>query len=155
MSLIVEPSTPYSSTQLQLDDSKRWSRLFPLLRPSTRAIETPNGEMAVVDTALANSKNVLLVAVGKAGHFSSKILSESHLAAFAIEQTCTKALSADDLVNVLRESSFPVENGVVVVRIREKEDLVLTKEVVELSVAGPLRFDHILSLLSAINPEIK
>lgn len=155
MSLIVEQTLPYNSSQLQLEDPKRWSRLFPLMRPSIKTIEVDNGQVIVVDTALANSKNVLIAAVGSVGNFSSKILSESHLAAFTIEQNGRPTISADKIAKVLKDASFPVENGVVVVRAASTQDLRRREGVAELSVSGELKLDHVLSLLSAANPEIK
>jgi dihydroxyacetone kinase len=155
MSLVVEQTLPYSKAQLKLGDPKRWSRLFPLMRPSIKAVETASGQTVVVDTALANSKDVLIAAIGNAGNFSSKILSESHLAAFTIEQYGRQAISAEEIAETLQKSGFPTENGVVVVRVGSKEDLRVAHFVVELSVDGELKLDHILSLLLATKPEVK
>lgn len=155
MSLIVEQTLPYNSSQLQLEDSKRWSRLFPLIRPSIKTIEAVNGQVVAVDTALANSKNVLIAAVGSVGNFSSKILSESHLAAFTTEQNGKPAMSGGEIAKVLKDASFPVENGVVVVRAALRQDLTKSEGVAELSVSGELKLDHMLSLLLATKPEVK
>jgi dihydroxyacetone kinase len=125
------------------------------MRPSIKAIEVANGQIVVVETALASSQNVLLAAIGNVGNFSSKILSESHLAAFTTEQNGSKTISANDIARVLKDSSFPVENGVVVIRATSKQDLKVTSRIAELSVAGELTLDHVLSLLLATRPEIK
>ncbi|KAH7314174.1 dhal domain-containing protein [Rhexocercosporidium sp. MPI-PUGE-AT-0058] len=154
MSLIVEQTIPYSNSQLQLEDPKRWSRLFPLLRPSIKVVETSGGQTVVIDTALANSKDVLIAAVGSIGNFSSKILSESHLAAFTVAEN-GKDISAQDLVKALKDSGFPVENGVLVVRAGRKQDLKSTSGVSELTVEGELKLDHALSLLLVAKPEVK
>jgi len=125
------------------------------MRPSIKAIEAANGQIVVVETTLTSSKNVLLATIGSVGNFSSKILSESHLAAFTTEQNGSKAISADDITKVLKDSSFPVENGVVVIRAASKQDLKVTSGIAELSVAGGLTLDHVLSLLLATRPQIK
>jgi hypothetical protein len=155
MSLVVEQTLPYTYAQLKLDDPKRWSRLFPLMRPSIKAVETASGQTVLVDTALANSKDVLLAAIGSAGNLSSKILSESHLAAFTTEQYERPAILAEEITETLRKSGFPTENGVIIIRAGSKEDLRVAQGVAELSVVGELTLDHILSLLLATKPEVK
>jgi hypothetical protein len=101
MSVVVEQILPYTTTELKLEDPKRWSRLFPLIRPSIKAVETANGQTIVIDTALTGSKNVLIVAIGSVGNFSSKILSESHLAAFATRQSEQSTISTEDIHTIL------------------------------------------------------
>ncbi|KAG4430441.1 hypothetical protein IFR05_014067, partial [Cadophora sp. M221] len=152
MSLIVEQTIPYSNSQLQLENPKRWSRLFPLMRPSIKVVETASGQTVVIDTALANSKDLLIAAVASIGNISSKILSESHLAAFTIEGDGT-AVSAKELVKALKDSGFPVENGVVVLRTGTKQEFIRVSGVLELVVDGELKLDHVLSLLLAAEPE--
>ncbi|EKD15396.1 uncharacterized protein L3040_001763 [Drepanopeziza brunnea f. sp. 'multigermtubi'] len=155
MSIVVEQTLPYSSAQLQLEDPTRWSRLLPLIRPSVKSIETANGQTVLVDTALASSENVLVAVVGRVGNFSSKILSESHLvAAFTVEQR-EKGISARDLARALEESGFPTENGVVVLRAGGAQDLTMAAGVIELTLDGVLKLDHILSLFAAAKPNVK
>lgn len=154
MSLIVEQTIPYNNSQLQLEDPKRWSRLFPLMRPSTKVVETTSGQAVVIDTALASSKDVLITAVGNIGNFSSKILSESHLAAFTVEEH-GKAVSTRELAKVLKDSGFSTENGIVVIRAGTSEEFILVSRVLELVVEGGLKLDHVLSLLQAAKPEVK
>jgi hypothetical protein len=155
MSLVVEQTLPYTHAQLKLDDPKRWSRLFPLMRPSIKAVETASGQTLLVDTALANSNDVLVAVIGSAGDLSSKILSESHLAAFTTEQSESPAILAEEITETLRNNGFPTENGVIIVRAGSKQDLRVAQGVAELSVVGELRLDHILSLLLATKPEVK
>ncbi|PVH83334.1 Dak phosphatase [Cadophora sp. DSE1049] len=154
MSLVVEQTIPYINTQLQLEDPKRWSRLFPLMRPSIKVVEAPSGQAVVIDTSLAKSKDVLIAAVGSIGNFSSKILSESHLAAFTVEQN-GKAVSAQELAQALKDTGFPVENGVAVIKAGMKQNLIPAFGVLELTVEGELKLDHALSLLLAAKPEVK
>ncbi|CZR62493.1 uncharacterized protein PAC_12390 [Phialocephala subalpina] len=157
MSLVVEPTRPYTHQQLQLDDPKRWSRLFPLMRPSIKTVETSDGQTIVLDPTLAKSKDVLITAIGSAGNFSSKILSESHLAAFTTGQFGRPVVSASEIAKILKENGFPTENGLIVVRSSLKQDLEVQAEskVLEFAVVGELKLDHILSLLFATKPEVK
>ncbi|PMD47444.1 Dak phosphatase [Hyaloscypha variabilis F] len=155
MAVVVEQTLPYSASELKLEDPHRWSRLFPLMRPSIKAFETSTGQTLVVDTALAESKDVILVAIGTVGNFSSKILSESHLSAFATEQPGTSTTSAEEIQKILKENGFPIQNGVIVVRSSSKQSLKTSRGTIELSVEGESRLDHLLSLLSALRPEVK
>lgn len=156
MSLIVEQTLPYTSAELQLHDPKRWSRLFPLIRPSIKAVELASGHTVAVDTSLTKSKDVLLVAVGSAGNFSSKILSESHLALFTTENVGAHSISLNEIVNFLRKSGFPVENGVVIIRSSLMLGLrAVSERAIDVSVVGELKLDHVLSLLSASNAETR
>ena len=156
MSLVVEQTLPYTATELKLEDPKRWSRLFPLIRPSVKTVEASNGHtLVVIDTALTGSKNALFTAIGTVGRFSSTILSESHLAAFATEQTSQSIISAEEIQTILKHNGFPIHNGVVVVRSGSKQNLRTSHKVIELSLEGELKLNHVLSLLSAIKPEIK
>jgi dihydroxyacetone kinase len=156
MSLIVEQTLPYSRSDLKLDDQKRWSRLFPLIRPSVKSVDLSNGHTVIVDTTLAKSKDVLLAAVGSTGNFSSKILSESHLSLFTTEEAGKQDVSTEDILKFLSESGYPVRNGLVVVKTGAKQDLrVVSERVVEVSVVRELKLDHLLSLLSAANLQTK
>jgi dihydroxyacetone kinase len=64
-------------------------------------------------------------------------------------------MSAEEIAKVLKDASFPVENGVVIVRVAFEQDLRRSEGVAELFVSGELKLDHVLSLLSATKPEIK
>jgi hypothetical protein len=97
----------------------------------------------------------LITTVGSVGNFSSKILSESHLAAFTTEQPGNQSTSAEQIQMILKDNGFPIQNGVVVVRLSTKQHLRTSRGIVELSVKSELQLDHILLLLSAIKPEIK
>ncbi len=156
MSVVVEQTLPYTATELKLEDPKRWSRLFPLIRPSVKTVEASNGQnLVVIDTALTESKNVLFTAIGTVSRFSSKILSESHLAAFTTDQTGQSIISAEEIQTILKDNGFPIQNGVVVVRSGSKQNLRTSHNVVELCLEGELNLNHVLSLVSAMKPEIK
>jgi hypothetical protein len=154
MALVVEQTLPYSVATLHLEDSNRWSRLFPLIRPSVKAIELPGGQTLVVDTALVNSKDVLIAVVGRIGSLSNRILSDS-LAAFAIASD-ESTVTAGEIEKLLHESGFPTENGVVVVRTGSEQNLrQASDKAVEVTVAGELKLDHVLSLLLSLNSGTK
>lgn len=159
MSIVVEQTLPYTSTQLRLDDTERWNRLFPLIRPSTKAVSIGNGRTVVVDTALAkaNSNNVLVVAIVPAGNFSDRILRESHIAAFATEKLRDETISSEDIAKVLKENGFPTGNGVVVIKAGSQESLEANPNtgVLNVRVQGELELDHIISLLGAVKQETK
>ncbi|KAH6673700.1 dhal domain-containing protein [Halenospora varia] len=155
MSLVVEQTLPYTSTHLNIDDPSRWSRLFPLMRPSIKSIDIGNWRSIVVDTAHSKSKNVLVAAIVTIGNFSSKILSESHLAAFATEDFGKETISGKKIAEVLKSNGFPTDNGVVVIRAATKQDLKVNGKVLEIAVVGELKLDHILSLLAGVNEETK
>jgi hypothetical protein len=155
MSLVVEQTLPYSAAALQLEDPKRWSRLFPLIRPSVKAVELPSGQTIVVDTSLVSSKDVLIAVVVRVGNFPNQILSHA-LPAFATAQDESAAITTEDIEKVLLENGFRTQNGVVVVRTGSRET---TRQVsdtaIEVTVVGELKLDHILSLLLSSNSETK
>jgi hypothetical protein len=155
MSVIVEPTLQYTNTDLHLEDPKRWARLFPLIRPSVKVVSLPQGQAIVVDTALANSENVLVTAIGSVGNFSSKILSGSHISAFATEPFGSETISARDVADTLKNEGFGIGNGVVVVRACMRQDLKVQEGCIEMQVIGELKMDHILSLLGNCNKETK
>lgn len=157
MSLVVEQTLPYTHQQLQLENPYRWTRLFPLFRPSVKIVDTSNGQTIAIDTSLSKSKEVLIAAVGRVGSFSSKILSESHLSAFTTAQSGELAVSGKELSILLKENGFPTQNGLIVLRSNTKENTEVKSEgdVLEMAVQGELTLDHILSFLSATKPEVK
>jgi hypothetical protein len=155
MALVVEQTLPYSASALHLEDPERWSRLFPLIRPSVKAVELKSGQTVVIDTALVNSKDVLIAVVGRVGHLSNRILSDS-LAAFAVAQDEKSAVKAEDIDDLLGESGFKDASGLVVVRTGSDQSLrQVSNKAVEITVSGELRLDHVLSLLFSSNAETK
>ena len=125
------------------------------MRPSIKTIDTVSGHTILIDTALAKSKDVLIVAIGSTGNFSSKILSESHVAAFTTEQAGELLMGAEEILEVLKRNEFVTENGVILVRARSEQELRFVPGLLEFCVVGELQLDHVLSLLLATKPEIK
>jgi hypothetical protein len=155
MSLVVEQTLPYSATALQLEDPNRWSRLFPLIRPSVKVVELPSGQTIVVDTSLVSSKDVLIAVVVRVGNFSNKILSHA-LTAFATAQDENSTITTEEIEKLLLENGFRTQNGVVVVRTGSQETTrQVSDRAIEVTVVGELKLDHILSLLLSSNSETK
>jgi dihydroxyacetone kinase len=114
----------------------------------------------IVDTALKNSKDVLIVTVCRVGQFSAKLLSLSIVAAFGTEpprliETKARYISEYDAANLLKDCGFPVNNGVVLLRSDVKKGLRTLEGVLEVRVDGEMAFDHALSLLGALNAETR
>lgn len=156
MSIVVEQTLPYTNSILELHNEKRWSQLFPLIRPSLSEVKLASGHSALLDSNLARSKNVLIAAIGITRHFPGTILSEPQLSLFAAGEIGQKSISAENIAKSLRENQHPVDHGLVIVRRSPKQDLnVISKGVVEVLVRGELEFDHVLSLLFSLKTEIK
>ena len=155
MALIVEQALPYSASALHLEDSQRWSRLFPLIRPSVKAVELSSGQAVVIDTALVDSNDVLIAVVGRLGHLSNRVLSDS-FAAFAVAQDQQAALGSGHIEKLLYESGFNTECGIVVARTGAKQNLRhVSERTLEVTLPGELKLDHVLSLLLSSNEETK
>ena len=85
MAVVVEQTIPFPASDLDLDNPGRWNKLFPLIRPSVKAIQTTKGQTVLIDTAAHNDKHVRVIAVGTAGNFSSKLLSDRHVSGIVTE----------------------------------------------------------------------
>ncbi|KIN08418.1 hypothetical protein OIDMADRAFT_140806 [Oidiodendron maius Zn] len=155
MALVVEQTLPYSASALHLEDPKRWSRLFDLIRPSVTVVELSSGEPVVIDTALINSNDVAIAVVGRQGHLSNRVLSHS-FAAFTVAQDQELAVRSGEIVELLHESGFNTECGVIVVRTGAKQNLRhVSEQTLEVTLPGELKLDHVLSLLLSSNRETK
>lgn len=161
MALVVEPTLPYSPSQLELDDPSRWSRLYPLIRPSLRSFTNEIGQPILVDTASSKSPNVHIAAIGNAGNLSSKILSGPGVTAFATQPFGKESdLTAEDVIKAMRSGGVEIEKGLVILRVSNGQQMnshVLNQHVsyLELFVRGESKMDHVLSLLLAAKPEIR
>ncbi|KAI9877252.1 MAG: hypothetical protein M1830_004433 [Pleopsidium flavum] len=155
MSIVVGQTVPFSQ-QLDLDNPERWSKLFPLIRPSVTRARAAKGQAIIVDRSLAGSQNVQIAAVGRTGSFSSKLLSERSIAAFATEQHAKSAIGAKDIAEALRANKIACACGLVVVKASNKRNLeVIEDGLVEVDVNGGSELDHVLSLFSVANRETR
>ncbi len=149
MSIVVEQTVPFSREQLDLDNPERWSKLFPLIRPSVTRTRAAKGQAVIVDRSLDGSQNVQIAAVGSTGNFSSKVLLERNIAAFTTEQHGTGQIGAKDIAEALRANDVGCPCGLVIVKASNKRYLeVVGNGLVEVDVDGELELDHVLSLLS-------
>lgn len=120
------------------------------MRPSITASETSTGQFLMVDTSQAKSKGFCVAAIVSTGNISSRILAESQVAAFTVEQAGKENISANEISKTLQENGFDTDKGVLMLKTASKRDLRLSgKRVMEVEVIGELELDHVLSLLSA------
>lgn len=159
MAVIVEPTLPFSASALKLGSHDNWARLFPLINPACAAVRTPSGHTVLVNKSVADRGGVLICAVVPGSNLSSKLLEESSLAAFALKSHGKEDATAAELVQALVGAGICVESGVVVVRsgAESRFEVVYSSKtsVLQVDVVGDLQFDHVLSLLSIMRPEIK
>ncbi|KAM3065511.1 hypothetical protein ACMFMG_011603 [Clarireedia jacksonii] len=153
MSIVVEQTLPYTTTQLGLENPDRWSRLYPLLRPSIKVVENSNGDPVVLNTHYARDEGVLICAIGSSGAFASKLLNEPNLSAFTVENC--KKIPSTEIVRLLKTNGFPVDNGVVVVKMSSTLSLKAGDSVMDVQVVEELQLDHLLALLSAAGQDKK
>ncbi|KAF2092222.1 Dak phosphatase [Saccharata proteae CBS 121410] len=153
MPVVVGQTIPWPLEELDLDNPNRWVELFPLIRPSVEAVTSEHGYTVFVDHALADSKIVQVAAMGRYGRFSTRFLSDKHVAAFVVSGTSTAGgVSVKDLVGILRGHGLQTSQGLVVVTAGERRSLRPVEDgVIELETEGELEFDHVLSLLNHVS----
>lgn len=158
MSIVVDHTLPFTSSDLQLDDATRWTKLLPLMRPSL-SVSTQRSESILIDSSLRTSPYVQIAAIGSIGYFSSKILTSNCIAAISTDKFGSQNSSAADVLEALKAEEFECRNGLVVVRAGSRQDLKVDEglgvAVVEIEVVSELKVDHILSLLLSCNEETR
>lgn len=143
MAVVVGQTIPFSTSDLDVENSSRWTTLLPLIRPSIKTISAKNQNI-LVDPSAASAEEVSVAAVGRLGNFSSKLLESRHVCAVA-----SGSVSAHDVVQALKEAGIVVGQGLVLVRSGKHRKLDLDGDVVEVEVAGDLELDHVLHLLGS------
>ncbi|KAL1617687.1 hypothetical protein SLS54_007691 [Diplodia seriata] len=106
MSVVVEQTIPWSPETLDLTNPKRWTTLFPLLRPSVVPVTTSKGQTILLNRALRNSPYIQIAAIGRSGNFSSKFLSDSHITAIVTETSGAGILTAQDVRYTLEQNGI-------------------------------------------------
>lgn len=149
MAVIVEQTLPFTKHDLDLEDVSRWTTLLPLIRPSIRAVTINGNQTVLVDQSLANGNDVRIVAVGKAGHFSSKLLESRHVCAVVSEVDGNTKVLARDVTNALAQAGISLGPGCVILRNGNEPSLVVDGEFIEVQVKGNLALDHALHLLGS------
>ena len=148
MAVVVEQTIPFSSSSLDLGNASRWNHLFPLIRPTVKAVQTPKGQTILIDEALAKSKYVRIAAVGSAGNFSSKLLDQRNITAIVTERAGGGLLTAQDIQHAIYSGGIAQDQGVVVVRNgKQRRVVVHGSDIVEVETEGELEQDHVLHLL--------
>ena len=148
MAVVVEQTIPFAKEQLDAENTTRWNTIYPLIRPSIKAIKTPAGQTVLLDQTLANDKFVRVVVVGKAGNFSSKLLSDTHITAVVTGSDAVP--SSKELAKAIDEAGLQQQAGVVVLRSGKQKRLTKVEdELVELELEDDLEIDHLIHLLGA------
>ncbi|KAK5015781.1 hypothetical protein LTR39_002432, partial [Cryomyces antarcticus] len=147
MAVVVEQTVPFCNAELNLEDQARWTKLFPLIRPTVVPLRTPKGQVVLLDEALSKNKYACIAAVGTPGNFSSKLLSDKHIAAIVTEKTGAGILTAQDIAYAINSSGHPIESLIVVRCANRRHSQVHDMHVVEVELNGELEFNHVLTLL--------
>ncbi|KFY36075.1 hypothetical protein V494_05337 [Pseudogymnoascus sp. VKM F-4513 (FW-928)] len=159
MAVIVEPTLPFRDSDLHLGSHDNWARLFPLINPACEAVHTTSGHTVLLNKSISSKDGVLVSAVVPGSNLSSRLLDESTLTAFALKSHGKSDATAEELVQALTSRGTRVDRGVVVVMAGPESKLetvfVFETPVLKIDVVGDLQFDHVLSLLSTMRPELK
>ncbi|KAI9798767.1 MAG: Dihydroxyacetone kinase 2 [Piccolia ochrophora] len=159
MAVVVEQTLPFPTSSLDLDNSERWSRLFPLIRPTVSSLELSQGQTLLVDRSQLHNDNVNVVAIGSTGNFSSTLLHDRGVAAFATQKPGGPAVSIKDIYDALQTQNANLSNGLVVLSSGSRRYIDAqsspTPDLVAVDLEGELEFDHVLSLLSAVETTVK
>lgn len=156
MAVVVEQTIPFSSSALDLNNSTRWNTLFPLIRPSLKAVRSPKGNTLLVDTSLADKEQLRVAIVGRAGQISSKFLESKHVDVLVLEQSGEKT-SVSEILSALRSGGSSPGPGLIIVRSGRgrKKVKVEGKAVVEIEVNGDLEVDHLIHILGTATESVK
>ncbi|THX07681.1 Dak phosphatase [Aureobasidium pullulans] len=150
MAVVVEQTIPFASEQLDAENSTRWNTLYPLIRPSINAVETTTGQTVLVDQSLANDKYVRVAVVGRAGNFSSKLFSDTHITAIVTEAGSNQTLSSKEIAKAINEAGHQQHAGIVVLRSGKQRSMSkIEEDLLEVVVKGDLEVDHLIHLLGA------
>ncbi|KAI4725770.1 Dak phosphatase [Aureobasidium sp. EXF-10728] len=156
MAVVVEQTIPFASEQLDTENTTRWNALYPLMRPSIKSVKTKAGQTVLVDQTLANDKFVRVVVVGKAGNFSSKLLSENHITAVVTNSDTVSECSSRDLAQAINEAGHRQQAGIVILRAGKQKSLTRVEDdVIELGLESDLELDHLIHLLGAATDETR
>ncbi|KAG9562311.1 Dak phosphatase, partial [Aureobasidium melanogenum] len=135
MAVVVEQTIPFAEEQLDVENTARWNTLYPLIRPSIKAIKTTGGQTVLVDQTLANDRFVRIAVVGRAGNFSSKLLSDKHITAVVTGSESGSEPSSKELAHAINEAGHRQHAGIVILRSGKQKKLTrLEDEVVESSI---------------------
>jgi dihydroxyacetone kinase len=104
----------------------------------------------LVDQTLANDKFVRIAVVGRAGNFSSKLLSDKHITAVVTDSESSSKPSSKELAQVIDEAGHRQHAGIVILRSGKQKKLTRPEdELVEVELKDELEVDHLIHLLGA------
>jgi hypothetical protein len=150
MAVVVEQTIPFAKGELDPDNTTRWTTLYPLIRPSIKEIKTTSGQTVLVDQTLANDRYVRVVVVGKAGNFSSRLLSDKHITAIAIRSDGESGVSSRELAGAIDEAGHQQQAGIVILRSGKQKKLTKVADgLVEVELKNDLEVDHLIHVLGA------
>ncbi|QIX00253.1 hypothetical protein AMS68_005770 [Peltaster fructicola] len=150
MSIVVEPTVPYSSAVLDLDNPHRWNSLFPLIRASVIPVQTCNGQTILVDQTKASSRDVHVAVVGRLGHFPSKLLDNKDVTAVVNQQQYTGVLTAQDITRAIKQSGVDIAQGVVVLHSGSQQRVHSQgSDVLDVETNGEFELNHLLCLIGS------
>jgi hypothetical protein len=150
MAVVVKQTIPFAKEQLDAENSTRWNTLYPLIRPSIKAVKTTTGQTVLVDQTLANDRYVRVVVVGKAGNFSSKLLSDKHITAVSVISDGGSVPSSKELAKAIDAAGHQQQAGIVILRSGKQKKLTRVEdELVELELENDVQVDHLIHLLGA------
>ncbi|KAH0399284.1 Dak phosphatase, partial [Aureobasidium melanogenum] len=150
MAVVVEQTIPFAKEQLDVENTARWNTLYPLIRPSIQAVKTTGGQTVLVDQTLANERFVRIAVVGRAGNFSSKLLSDKHITAVVTDSESGSKPSSKELAQVINEAGHRQHAGIVILRSGKQKKLTRPEdELVEVELKDELEVDHLIHLLGA------
>ncbi|KAK5118488.1 hypothetical protein LTR62_003003 [Meristemomyces frigidus] len=150
MAIVVEQTIPFPASSLDLHNAHRWTKLLPLIRPSVKARKTTQGRDVLIDGAVAKSKFAHIVAVGKSGNFSSKLLEERSVTAIVVESAGGPGVTLESIEDALQSEGIQTKQGIVVVRQGKKNSIERHgTDVVEVQAENELSLDHILHVLGS------
>lgn len=156
MAVVVEQTIPFSNEKLNLHNTSRWSKLFPLIRPNVKSVQSSDGTDILVDSSLAQGKNVAIVAVANAGNFSSKVLDEQNVSAVVIEESGKSRSPAQEIQDAIASASSGKAPGLVIVRSgKQRKVESAASQRIEVEANGDLEADHLLHLLGHANEECR
>lgn len=121
-----------------------------------KSVETSQGASIIVDSALAKSKNVAIVAVANAGNFSSKVLDERNVTAIVNQESGKKVISVEEIQNALTSAGISNDQGTVIVRSgKQRRVQSHGSNALEVVANGDLEADHVLHLLGHAKDECR
>lgn len=167
MTLVVDPTLPFTSSELFLNNHLRWARLLPLVNPSfIEAKKAATNDYTVLINGLRAEcgNRVSITVIVPSDSISIKVLQDSNsLAAITVVRGDIDAGAVvEDVIESLVSSSMErsSKGEIVVLSITSQKNNVQTRTshgspVLLVSVENQLQFDQVLSLLSVTTKETK